>query len=292
MSDIFGGAFHVPPNTMGGGVYNEALGYEGVFRRVVVAGNSPAAAGHSGIFQETARVKAPTPRTWRVTRAPMRGVSAANGQLAIPVYSPQWGAEVTGDMIGSRGRVTWGDGQVEFVTEFDWKRGGTFIVHGSFVKVEAMAQLVPAAIIPQQTEISTGATITPCHASSPGDPLTLSVHTGVISDSTFKVITIPDWAKAIRWYQTQNDAVGDGHVPISLSAADDAAFALGVRGATNTNNFETDLPIGALAGGAAYAAAGNWWWPLPQSARFLGVQNDSGEPANVGMWVEFLLDVG
>lgn len=285
--------FNTPPNTMGGGVYNEALGYTGTFRQVIVAGNDPSAAGHSGQWQETARVNSPTPRSWLITRAPMVGRSTASGQRFDPVYLPQWGTEVMGDVIGSRGRVTWGDGQVEFVTEFDWKRGGTFVVHGSFVKVEAFAQLTPAGVGPADRIVQTGAVITPTHAGATGE-LTLSVHTGSLAETDFAVLTIPAFAKAVRWYQTQNNAAAPGHVPISLSAADDFTFAAGVRGATNTDNFESDLPIGSLAAGTSYASAAavGGWWPLPLTAKFFGLQNDAGFAATIGCWVEFLLDVG
>lgn len=280
------------PNVQGAGQYNEAPGYVGQFRRVLCAQEAAGVFASLG-WVETARVRGPTPRTWRITRAPFT-LTTINGPVgnADVRWKPFWGAEVMGDVAGALGRVEWGDGQVEHVAEFDWKLGGSFTVHGSYVRVLASASPQSGVFNPAGAQLWTGATITPMHGAEPGGILTKTVHTGQIAEADFAVLRIPDYAKAVRWYQTQNTAAGDGHVPISLSVADDPPFTFGVRGATNTNNFESDLPIGALAGGAAYAAAGNWWWPLDQAARYLGVQNDSAEAATIGMWVEFLLDVG
>lgn len=401
--DLFASPFNVGPDRLGGTVYDEALGYEGIFRLAQVSGvTAPGQPGNlGGQFWETARVKSKTPRTWIVTRTPYIPRDAIGGAPWNPAFKPQWGTEATGDRSGGRGRVTWGDGQVDHVSEFDWGRGGTFKVHGSFVKVEVLADLQAAGLGPVAPQLFAGATIVPAQAggAEPGEAV-LTIHTGnfgpardavkasldlsftpditdvltavaagaagngitlsAIADGaapaagivtvvgtditwTFKptvstnvdfeaamagsvaasalvtvtpgapgvwggldaflmrplvggadatpgfvVIPIPDYTKAIRWYQTLDTDVGNAPVPISMGAADDPLFVVGLRQASSAGQFKstgTTTPIQASDG---------WWWTINQQARFLSVQNDTAAPGTtqVGLWIEFLLNLG
>lgn len=268
---------------------DENAEYTAMFRMVELIGTN-------GVFQETARVTSKTPRTWRVTRGPYVA-SSLGGVIWNPVFWPGSGGENPNDRTGGRGRVTWGDGQVMFQAEFDWKRGGTFTVHASQVIVEACAALAPVGLGPQSPSLKAGATITPCKDDGGGE-VTLSVCAGraLAGGAIGPVIDIPPFAKALRVYQFANDKGAGLASLIRLIQADDPAIVTGVM-ANSTDNALTTAGINHFAqdeAGASVISADprGWHWSLEGQAAFLRVDNRGPLLSTAGVWIEYLLDLG
>lgn len=263
--------------------YEDANGeYQGVFQDVQLVGSG-------GQFIRTAMVKSGnTMRSWRVTCSPARPTSLG-GQIWNPTFAPESGAEVQGDRSGLLGRVVWGDGQVQHECVFDWRRGGTFVVHGTYVDVAVSARFQAVGVGPINPLLFVGATIAPAQDSAAGE-VVASVHTGSFLEVD-AIVPIPGYAKAFRFYQTGSTVATPTNIRVRTQ---DAA------GGTSLRQDGTDLQLctsgvinAAYSAGGLFQLAGDprgWWWGIEGTSTQLTIDNLSAFA--IAGWVEFLLDIG
>jgi hypothetical protein len=231
-------------------------------------------------------------------RVPEEEACAWRVVLQAPLFMPpildtswepaQGGA--SGGLTGLRARVEWGvQGQAQNRAEMDWVRGLSFNVHGAYVHVDVVSDLLNTFGL---GTAQAGAIIVP---STDGDaspyPPVLSVDTGVLTGVSSTVLDIPDYAVGFRWFCYSNTQTTANGSPVRFVQADDAAFTR-IRWDTRAN-------VGAVVQTAATTSYLTWGpvngtVPIIGTARKLQVTNLDIAAAGIalGMWIQFVLNVG
>lgn len=227
----------------------------------------------------TTRVAPGEARTWKVTRAPLR-TTGSNGSsdLSTMIWQPDippvvYPTGVASGMSGALGRVTWGRDQVTHQAVFDWKRGGSFCVHGDYVEVDASMLLRDALFLPSDASVKAAATVEPASVNNSNPwPPTLSVDAGLINPGASVIVPIPDYAVAFRWCQYSGNSA-----TLTCTQSDDLAI-LTPRFVTALNSQPSTWPN---AQGAI---------PILATARYIRASHTG--VAAMAVWFEFTLDIG
>jgi hypothetical protein len=234
-----------------------------------------------------ASVGGPNVRAGEVARVKVSKELARSWRVSLNPIEPAPGTGITDITFGlpnkPHARVTWGFDGVVKQALLDWPmQGGSFSVWGDNVVLELMVPL---------TWLTTGAAPAFCQSAgyiTPGAIRggmrpTFTVPGGTVSGggSFSPLVTVPNFARAVRWHQLVNTILANTSVPIAFNGIMDSG-AIAVTFTTPADTYTSSERT----------------WPTPDGqtltpdTNFLIWQCNGPIGESLGLSFEFVLDLG
>lgn len=185
-----------------------------------------------------------------------------------------------------KARITWGFDGVVKTALVDWPvNGGHFSLWGDSITVECVIPNTWTAAF-AGTVVNTGGYIAPGAVAGGMRPTfsVAGVNAGgtVVPGAFSTVITVPNFARSMRWHQQLNTSGGGGAIPIAWFATMDAGLA---------------APVQTSPTGVYTSSETTWPGPdgltlMPDAVAIVYQNNAPVPPANVSLALEFVLDLG